>query len=81
MLLIFLSNFGMGGSDSTVPIITPDCYLAADGAITDSPSSDIAANGAIVGFIAANGAIDATDIAAAGAIRDTNAADGDLCQN
>jgi hypothetical protein len=60
---------------------TPDCYIASQGHIIDTPMSDIAAVGAIIGFVAAVGTLDAADSAAIGTLTDTNSAQGSLCND
>jgi hypothetical protein len=60
---------------------TPDCYIASQGHIIDTPLSDIAAIGTITDTIAAIGTINDLAVASIGTLTDTNAAQGSLCND
>ena len=78
-MLLWVLNLLFGASEAAAP--TPDCYIASQGHIIDTPSSDVAAVGAIIGFVAAVGTLDDADSAAIGTLTDTNSAQGSLCND
>jgi hypothetical protein len=81
MLLIFLPNLGMGGSDSTVPIITPDCFVGFIGTLVDPAMEPCGFVGAISENNGFNGSIDASSAGFVGAMSDENGYIGDLCDD
>lgn len=78
-MLLWVLNLLFGASEAAAP--SPDCYIASQGHIIDTPLSDIAAIGTITDTTAAIGTINDLAVASIGTLTDTNAAQGSLCND